>query len=228
LPKEQSHYLLQVMRAKDGAELALFNAEDGEWLGQLVRLGKKDAAVMLEKQLRAPEASPDIWLVFAPIKSGRIDFLVEKATELGARALWPVRTERTIVSRVNEERLRKGAVEAAEQTERLDVPDVHPYQPLGQLLKDWPQDRPLFYGEELGSGGAAQEVLAAFPAGTPCGLLVGPEGGFSAREQEQLRSLPFCNPLSLGPRILRADTAALAGLTCLQLWLGDWEKRPRS
>lgn len=226
LSPEQSHYLLQVMRLKEGEPLAVFNGRDGEWLAFLMQAGKKKAECRIESQRREQMAVPDIWYVFAPIKHGRIDFIAQKAAELGVSALVPVITQRTIVTRVNEERLLANAVEAAEQCERLDVPEVKEAVALEKLLGNWPDGRILLYGDEAGQGKAPQELFTSLPEAEKWAVLIGPEGGFTDEEFARLRNAKFAHAISLGPRVLRADTAGLAALTCLQAWRGDWVIKP--
>lgn len=221
LGKPQAHYLATVLRLKSGDAVALFNGRDGEWHGALATLDRKGAAVRLQTQFRPQSAEPDVWLLFAPIKLGRIDFLVEKATELGAARLCPVQTRRTVVTRVNEARLRAHIVEAAEQSERLTLPQLAPYASLEKTLAEWPADRLLLYADETGGGLPPLELLPALSTGK-LAVLIGPEGGFAPEELEILRRLPFASPMSLGPRVLRADTAALAALTCVMATHGDW------
>ena len=221
LGKEQSHYLLQVMRLKEGASVALFNGRDGEWWGRLSEAGKKSASIEPVQQMRAQQAEPDIWLCFAPIKHGRIDFLVQKAVELGASHLQPVETKRTIVSRVNLDRLQANAVEAAEQSERLSVPEVAPMVKLNTLLAEWPAERLLIIADETG-GGLPPHALLPELIGQKLAVLIGPEGGFAPGELQQISGLKSVRRMSLGPRILRADTAALAALSCVQALCGDW------
>lgn len=224
----QAHYLMNVMRMEAGEAVALFNGRDGEWQADLHPISRKKADVFVRKMLKNQPKTPDFWLVFAPIKHGRIDFLAEKATELGASELHPVMTARTIVSRVNTERLQANAVEAAEQCERLDVPPVRDARSFAQLLADWPKDRLLIYGDETGHGLPPQELFPILPAeAQKLAVLVGPEGGFTPDELERLRAAPFAHAISLGPRVLRADTAGLAALTCCMAWRGDWNDRPR-
>ena len=223
LSKEQSHYVLQVMRQKEGAELGVFNGEHGEWRAVVQLAGNKKVELRLAEKLRSQQAEPDIWLAFAPIKFGKIDFLVQKATELGVSKLLPVQTDHTIVERVKTERLLANAVEAAEQSERLTVPAVEGYQRFQRLLDEWPQDRLLIMADETGGGLPPAELLPAL-TGQKLAVIIGPEGGFSAREVQQLRMQPYVKQMSLGPRILRADTAALAALTCLQVFIGDWRE----
>lgn len=228
LADAQAHYLLQVMRMPAGGEVALFNGRDGEWRASIQPVSKKKADARVVEQLKPQVTPPDVHFAFAPIKHGRIDFLAEKATELGAAALQPVMTARTIVSRVNTDRLAANAVEAAEQCERLDVPPVVAPQPFARFLAEWPQERVLLYGDETGHGLPPQELFASLPQDTAqWGVLVGPEGGFAPEELEKLRAAPFAHAISLGPRVLRADTAGLALLTCLMAWRGDWHNRPR-
>ncbi|MEQ8194371.1 MAG: 16S rRNA (uracil(1498)-N(3))-methyltransferase [Rhodospirillales bacterium] len=217
----QIHYLVHVMRIAPGDMLALFNGRDGEWLAQAESVSRKRCTLRAIEQTRAQEpAGPadDVWLAFAPVKKTRTDFIVEKATELGAARLLPVFTEHTASSRVNIERLQAIAVEAAEQSQRLDVPDIAPAHSLNELCASWPAARILFVLDETGTGEPPVAPLAAAlrDAGNPapCGFLVGPEGGFSAAELDELRKLPFVNAVTLGPRILRAETAALAALAC--------------
>ncbi len=217
---KQAHYLQHVLRLNVGDHVLLFNGRDGEWQATLTHCYKKHVTLQCQHQTQPQSSSPDIWLVFSPIKAGRIDFLVQKATELGVSCLAPVKTERTIVSRVNEDRLRANVMEAAEQTGRLDVPDILPYQPLASLLEQWNQERPLIYGDESGNGLPAPILLDN--KAPPLAVLVGCEGGFTDKEFTLFHQCNFMHPLSLGHRILRADTAALASLTLLQLYCGDW------
>lgn len=222
---DQAHYLQHVMRLKKGDTLALFNGRDGEWLAAIEGFGKGWASLTVAERRREQVEEPDVWLVFAPIKGARIDFVAEKATELGISALWPVFTRRTVVSRVNEERLFANAVQAAEQCERLSVPAVRPAAPLDKALAQWPAERRLLVLDETGTGTPIAGALAALPAG-PTAVLTGPEGGFTQSELDDLRRLPFVTFIGLGPRILRADTAALAALACWQAWCGDGGGRP--
>jgi 16S rRNA (uracil1498-N3)-methyltransferase len=224
LSPEQAHYLRNVLRLGAGAALRLFNGRDGEFEAQLDGIGKGWASVALGARRRAPEAELDLWLLFAPVKRARLDFLVEKATELGVSALLPVWTRRTVVERVNLERLEANAVEAAEQTERLSVPQIHGPQPLDHLLREWPAERRLLTCAE--SGAALPLGSALRELSPPFAVLVGPEGGFDESELDALRELPFVTAVGLGPRVLRADTAALAALAVVQAVAGDWA-RPR-
>lgn len=240
LGRAQAHYLRNVMRVKAGSALALFNPRDGEWRATLEEIGKAEAICRPVEQVRAPAAEPDLWLVFAPVKRGPVDLVAQKATELGVAALQPVFTRRTAVSRVNEDRLRAIAVEAAEQCERLSVPEIRPPLPLDRLLAGWPADRHILLCDETGAAagaaagaatgaaaGAARPIAAALaasgaPARAPWAVFTGPEGGYAPEELDAIRKLPIVTPASLGPRVLRADTAAIAALACWQAALGDW------
>jgi 16S rRNA (uracil1498-N3)-methyltransferase len=220
LAAEQTHYLKTVLRLKAGARVALFNGKDGEWLAHIEGFGRNTCSIAVEAQSRTQAMEPDLWLVFAPIKRARIDFLVEKATELGVSALFPVMTQHTMVERVNLARLRANAVEAAEQSERLTVPQIHPAQPLDRLVASWNGSRRLMLCDETGTSPPVAAALKSADSG-PWAVLVGPEGGFADRELDALKKLPFVCPVSLGPRVLRADTAALAGLAVLQALRGE-------
>jgi 16S rRNA (uracil1498-N3)-methyltransferase len=227
LSEAQAHYLRHVMRRADGAPLLLFNGRDGEWRATLALRGKKAAVAVVGERSREQVAEPDLWLCFAPIKRARIDSIAEKATELGVALLQPVLTRHTAVERVNIERLRANAIEAAEQTERLTVPDIRPPVELMKLLADWPADRRLLMADETGGGPPIAEALGALdePArAAPWAILIGPEGGFAAAELAAVRRMKNVTAVGLGPRILRADTAALAALACWQALVGDWQK----
>jgi 16S rRNA (uracil1498-N3)-methyltransferase len=220
----QAHYLRNVLRLEAGAELRLFNARDGEFEARIDGIGKGWASVAVGERRRAPEPEFDLWLIFAPVKRARLDYLVEKATELGVVALQPVWTRRTIVERVNLDRLAANAVEAAEQSERLSVPRICEPLPLGRLLREWHPERRLLVCAESGPSAPLVETLGT--VSPPLAVLVGPEGGFDETELDALRELPFVTAVGLGPRVLRADTAALAALAVVQAVAGDWV-RPR-
>ncbi|MBB6249684.1 16S rRNA (uracil(1498)-N(3))-methyltransferase [Nitrospirillum iridis] len=233
LSGDQAHYLRGVLRQTPGDRLLAFNEAGGEWLADIATLAKSAGTVTLLEQVRAPAAAgPDIWLLFAPLKGGRTEYVVEKATELGAARLCPVLTRRGDVPRVNLDRLRANAVEAAEQCERLSVPVVEPLADLAAVLARWPadpltQDRPLFVAAETGAARPlAAAVTAATASGGKAAFLVGPEGGFHPDELDRLAKTPFVVPVGLGPRILRADTAAFAVLAVWQALTGDWTAAP--
>lgn len=220
LDGDRTHYLKNVMRRAPGDEVGLFNGRDGEWLGRVEGYGRNAASVRLEVLRRPQAATPDVWLAFAPIKRARIDLLAEKATELGVSRLLPVLTRRSEPARVNIERLTNIAIEAAEQTERLDIPRVDEARSLDRLLAEWPSGRLLFVCAEAGE---AQPIAEATQArrGAAAGFLIGPEGGFAPFELDALRNLPFVVPVGLGPRLLRAETAAIVALACWQAVAGD-------
>jgi 16S rRNA (uracil1498-N3)-methyltransferase len=217
----QAHQLRAVLRLGPGDTVALFNGRDGEWLARIETMARGACTVAVQRQLRPQEDEGDLWLVFAPIKRARLDVLIEKATELGASALCPVLTERTIVERLNPDRLAAIAREAAEQSERLTLPQIRAPLPLQRLIAAWPADRRLILCDETGAAPPAATALAALPPGLRA-VLIGPEGGFAESELDALRKLPFVCPVGLGPRVLRSDTAALAGLAVAQAVGGDW------
>ena len=211
------NYLAAVLRLGPGDQVKLFDDRTGEWLAEIAEAGKKRVTLRVAGRLREREAVPDLWLVFAPVKRGRIDWLVEKATELGVARLAPVVTRRTIVDRLNLERLRAHAVEAAEQCERTALPVLDEPRKLDAVLKSWPADRTLWFADEAGG-----EAFA--PAPGPAAILIGPEGGFTDEERAAIRALKQARPVSLGPRILRADTAALAAVSLWMSVAGDWSR----
>lgn len=221
LDPERSHYLRTVLRLERGARVALFNGRDGEWVARVDGLGKGWCSLAPERRTRGQAPDADLWLLFAPIKRARIDFVAEKAAELGASAIWPVLTRRTDVARVNLDRLRANAIEAAEQSERLSVPELREPERLDRVLDGWPAERALLVCAEAGPARPIAEAAAAL-RGRPAAVLTGPEGGFSQDELDRMARLDFVVPVGLGPRILRADTAALAALACWQALAGDW------
>jgi 16S rRNA (uracil1498-N3)-methyltransferase len=224
LSQDQAHYLKNVMRLGEGDAVALFNGANGEFRARLQTFTRRAASVIVEQQSRAPMTEPDLWLVFAPIKRTRIDYLVEKATELGASRLVPVITRHTNVERLNLDRLRAHAIEAAEQSERLTVPIIAEPRALDVLLAEWDASRRIMLCDESMTAPPAAQALAGQDA-VSWAVLVGPEGGFAETELDALRKLPFVSPVSLGPRILRADTAAVAGLAVLQALRGEAARR---
>jgi 16S rRNA (uracil1498-N3)-methyltransferase len=226
LDTARGHYLRNVLRREKGASVLLFNGRDGEWLAEIETLAKSGARLSVQRQTVAQRLGPDLWLVFAPLKRERIDILAEKATELGCRRLQPIFTQHTAVSRVNVERLAVHVMEAAEQTERLDLPEVAEPRQLSELLESWPADRRIILCAEAGAAAPIAEALAGLPRDIPYAVMTGPEGGFASSELDHLRKLPFVTPVGLGPRVLRADTAAIAALACWQALLGDGRERP--
>ncbi len=213
----QANYLFNVMRLSVGATVKLFNGQDGEWLAGVEHAGKRQGILRCTVQSAPLIPPPDLWLLFAPIKEARTDFIVEKAVEMGAARILPVQTRFTN-ERIREDKLRAHAVEAAEQCQATYVPPVGDLIPLDKLLATWTPTRRILWADE---GLQGRTALLQAPPG-PWAILIGPEGGFSAEERTKLRALPFVTPISLGPRILRADTAAVAALTLWQTTLGDW------
>jgi 16S rRNA (uracil1498-N3)-methyltransferase len=206
------------MRLSVGDPVHLFNGRDGEWQANLTIAGKRGAIATCESQTRPQTLPPDLWLLFAPIKKARTDFIVEKAVELGVARILPVQTRHTNSERIRQDRLQAHAVEAAEQCGATYVPGVADLQPIDRVLRDWPDGRRLYWCDESAIG----QPATITPATGPAAILIGPEGGFSTEEAARLRARPDVTPLSLGPRILRADTAAVAAITLWQAACGDW------
>jgi 16S rRNA (uracil1498-N3)-methyltransferase len=217
------HYLTHVLRLKDGDAVRAFNGTSGEWLCRLTGKGRRAFDLRPEEQLALPQLLPDIDYLFAPLKHARLDYLAQKATEMGCRRLRPVFTERTVAERVNIERIRANAIEAAQQCDMVAVPEVLPPARLDQVLDEWEVDRQLVWCDETRPGEDPLAVLASLARG-PLALLIGPEGGFSDAERERLRGHDRACAIGLGPRIMRADTAAVAALALVQATLGDWRE----
>lgn len=216
-----AHYLLSVMRVKEGDAVLLFDGLNGEWAAKPEQIRKRDLLLRCVRQTRPLETVPDFWLCTSPIKKGRIDLVAEKACELGVARLVPVRTDRCVVDKVNLDRLHAHLVEAAEQCGRTALPELGDLIALPGLLEDWPAERTLFFADELGG----ESMVGAFAANPgPAALLVGPEGGFTMQERDLIRSLPAARAISLGPRILRAETAAIAATACWMMQNGDWSE----
>ncbi len=223
LSRDQAHYLFGVMRLGVGAQVSLFNGRDGEWRAGVAEAGKRGGVLVAEEQTAPLRLPPDLWLLFAPIKKARTDFIVEKAAEMGAARILPVQTEFTNAERIRQDRLQAHAVEAAEQCGGTYVPEVAGLQRLDRLLGDWPEGRQIMFCDEA-LAGRSSALTGHFAGGASesWAILIGPEGGFSGAERGRLAALPFAHAVSLGPRILRADTAAVAALTLWQAALGDW------
>jgi len=230
LDRDQAHYLFGVMRLGAGAKVALFNGRDGEWQAEVTQAGKRGGELTCLEQSKPLQMPPDLWLIFAPIKKARTDFIVEKAAEMGAARIMPVQTDFTNSERIRQDRLQAHAVEAAEQCGGTFVPEVTDLQKLSKVLDHWPEDRQLLFCDEaeVGSSLNLSALLAEdsdesrLARKAPWAIVIGPEGGFSEAERARLKSLPFTHTISLGPRILRADTAAVAAMTIWQQALGDW------
>lgn len=218
---EQSNYLAKVLRMKEGAELLIFNGRDGEWRARIASIRKRSVELVAEDRTRAQTDGPDIDYLFAPLKHARLDYLVQKATEMGVKRLQPVFTRRTVVDRVNLDRMRANVIEAAEQCGVLRVPEVSEPRKLEAVLDNWDPSRTLIFCDEDADVFNPIAALQDVPAG-PLSVLVGPEGGFDAAERALIRERPFTKAIALGPRILRADTAAVAALALINAALGDW------
>jgi 16S rRNA (uracil1498-N3)-methyltransferase len=220
LSREQGHYLTGVLRLTSGDAVRAFNARDGEWLAYLATVSKKSVSLRCERLVAEAKLPPDVDYIFAPLKHARLDYVVQKATELGARRLRPVMTSRTVAERVNLERMRANVVEAAEQCNLVHVPEVLEPEKLEKVLATWEKGRSLVYCDETKVDFNPLESLKALR--TPTAVLVGPEGGFTDKEKALLKSRDFVIPISLGPRVMRADTAAIAALALVQALTGDW------
>ncbi len=218
LTQPQAHYLFGVMRQAVGAQLLVFNGQDGEWLAVVTKAGKRAGTLECLEQTAPLSVPPDLWLCFAPIKKARTDFIVEKAAEMGARRIVPMQTDFTNSERIRQDRLQAHAVEAAEQCGGTFVPEVAELQKFDRLLADWDAGRRILFCDEAKVG---EEMSLPTEQG-PWAIFIGPEGGFSEAERHKLTTAEFAHPVALGPRILRADTAAVAALTLWQSRLGDW------
>ena len=220
----QSHYLANVMKKAAGDFLCCLDNRSGEYLCRLKEVSGRQCLVEVIEKGRDFKLSPDIWLLFAPLKKDNTDFIIQKATELGVRRLVPVATIRTNTDKIRKDRFILQSTEAAEQCRRLDLPQVEDMAPLAAILQNWDAGRTLFFMDETLGG---QDIASVFAdktlQGKPAAILVGPEGGFAEPELEMLRSLPFARGVNLGPRILRSETAVVAALSCWQALLGDWQ-----
>ncbi len=220
LEREQGHYLVNVLRVGSGDPVQVFNSTEGEWLAYITEATKKSVRIRIEKRLSEATPPPDIDYLFAPIKHQRLDYLVQKATELGARRLRPIITARTIAERVNLDRMRANVIEAAEQCNLVFLPEVLEPQKFDAVLKTWDPSRRLIFCDETATVSDPLQALEGLEP--PLAICVGPEGGFTEDERKHLKSLPFVTVIKLGPRIMRADTVAIAALSLIQAKLGDW------
>ncbi len=223
LAGQAAHYLLNVMRIAEGDPVKLFDDRSGEYLAHVAMRGKRDLILAIDGQTRPREQVPDLWLCAAPVKKDRFRWIAEKATELGVRRLQPVRTERTNAPDPRPDKLRAQVIEAAEQCERTALPELGDPQSLDALLADWPGDRHLFFADERLHGASDGDFVATLSrCPGPAAILIGPEGGFTDAENSAIRACPMAQPVSLGPRILRADTAAIAAISLWMAMQGDW------
>jgi 16S rRNA (uracil1498-N3)-methyltransferase len=226
LDRARANYLVNVLRMKDGDRLLVFNGRDGEWLAGLATQGRKSHAVVVGERQRPQPAPPDLDYLFAPLKQARLDYVVGKAVEMGVGRLRPVLTQHGQVARINAQRMAANVIEAAEQCGVLAIPTIAGPVSLGAVLEAWPSGEPgrrIVFCDESHEADDPLTVLSRLPP-SPLAVLIGPEGGFSTQERDRLRGLPFVTPIPLGPRILRADTAAVAALALVQSTLGDWKK----
>lgn len=223
LERDQANYLVNVLRLGEGEPVLVFNGRDGEWRAAIRMTSRKAASLVIEAQMRPQGAACDLHYLFAPIKHARLDYMVQKAVEMGASRLHPVITRRTQAARVNTERMRANAIEAAEQCGILCLPELLEPSPLDKTLANWPQDRALiFCDEDEGVADPVAKLRGALPKGAPSAVLIGPEGGFDDSERRLIKAIPQAIAISIGPRILRADTAAIAALAVVQAAIGDW------
>lgn len=224
--REQANYLRNVLRLGDGDAILVFNGQDGEWRARLTALGKRDCTLHIESQTRPQTRAGQLIYLFAPLKRARLDYMVQKAVEMGAGRLAPVLTRRTVAERINLDRMRANAIEAAEQCGILSVPEIDEPQKLEARIASWSAEVPLVFCDESAATAnpvaALGELATRFPGISGVGVLIGPEGGFDPAERTLLLRQPFVAVLSLGPRIMRADTAAVSALTLVNATLGDW------
>ena len=225
LSPDEANYLVNVLRLRAGARVLVFNGRDGEFAATVGAIARRSVSLTVGERLRPQERAPDIDYLFAPLKHARLDYMAQKAIEMGARSLRPVITRHTQVSRVNLERLQANAIEACEQCGVIWIPEIAPVEPLAEALKRWPPQRLLVFCDEGAEQASPLDALGTARADGGVGLLIGPEGGFDDDERAAILAAPRVLRLSLGPRILRADTAAVAALALIQATLGDWPKR---
>lgn len=219
--EDQTHYLKNVMRLSLGDEVFLFDGVNGEFETQIIEMSKKTLSLKINKKVFNFEKSPDVWLLFANLKKENTDIVVQKAVELGVSKILPVQTEYTFNAKLKPERVKAQVIEAAEQCRRQDIPNVESLQNLQQILSNWDKNRTLVYLDETGSGESFSKTFSKMKP--PVAFLIGPEGGFSSKEFEMLKSLPYTLSVSLGKRILRAETACISALSCWQAMVGDWK-----
>lgn len=219
LTGNQGHYLVNVMRLKMAEHISVFNGHDGQWLAEITKIGKGKANITVREKTAGQTHEPDLWYLFAPVKKARIDYMIGKATELGVSRILPVVTKRTNLERIKPDKLIANAIEAAEQCGRMSVPEIEPIRPLEEILHKWPEERMLIFCDEAGDAVQIKEINNKHDKWA---ILIGPEGGFSEDERQMIRAHKNTIPITLGPRILRADTAAVAALSLWQAYMGDW------
>ena len=222
LEEKQAHYLLNVLRMEVHDEIKVFDGKNGEFLAEIATANKKNCQILIKEKIREMSFSPDVWLLFAPVKKDKTDFIIAGATELGVSHIIPTITRRTISEKIKKERYLAQIIEACEQCRRLDVPQISEPQSLQKILETWPQERTLYFMDETGQGGDIGHIFLK-ETSCPSAILVGPEGGFDEEELNFLRKQKFAKAVSLGKRILRAETAVMAALSCWQALFGDWK-----
>ena len=223
-PEEaQVHYLLNVLRLSEGDCIKIFDGQSGEYIGKICNCSKKSCSIQILEKTREMEVCPDLWLLFAPVKKDKTDFIIAGATELGVAKIVPTITRYTISEKVKKERYEAQVIEAAEQCRRLDIPLIEEPKSLEKILQNWPQERILYFMDETGNGENIQTAFQKENSSHKAAVLVGPEGGFSEEELQNLRQKDFAKGVSMGKRILRAETAALSALACWQALCGDWK-----
>ncbi len=216
----QGHYLVNVLRINEGEYVAVFNGRDGEWLGEITKVGKGKAKITIEKKVGIQQEEKDIWYLYAPVKKARVDYMMQKVTELGVSRICPVVTKRTNLDRIKPEKIIANVIEASEQSGRMTIPEIDVMTSLEERLENWPEDRLLIFCDEAGDAVAMDEIGADYKKSA---ILIGPEGGFTEEERQMIRAHKNSIAISLGPRVLRADTAAVAALSLWQTFHGDWQ-----
>ena len=225
IQSKQLHYLTNVMRRKRDDILSIFNEVDGEFIGKIINDSKRNLTIKLLQKIKDPEKKVDIWVIFAPVKKSSTDFIIQKATELGASCLLPVVTERTITRNINLKRMQEIVIEASEQSERITIPEIKPIQKLADVICSWNKNRKIFYGDETERNQKEERSFNNQALFNPSGaILMGPEGGFSQNEISFLKSKEFVVPINLGPRILRSETAVISGLVFWHIMNGDMKE----
>ena len=225
IQSKQLHYLTNVMRRKRDDILSIFNEVDGEFIGKIINDSKRNLTIKLLQKIKDPEKKVDIWVIFAPVKKSSTDFIIQKATELGASCLVPVITERTITKNINLKRMQEIVIEASEQSERITIPEIKPIQKLADVICSWNKNRKIFYGDETERNQKEERCFNHQTLFNPSGaILIGPEGGFSQNEISFLKSKEFVVPINLGPRILRSETAVISGLVFWHIMNGDMKE----
>ncbi|MDG1882898.1 MAG: 16S rRNA (uracil(1498)-N(3))-methyltransferase [Alphaproteobacteria bacterium] len=225
IQSKQLHYLTNVMRRKRDDILSIFNEVDGEFIGKIINDSKRNLTIKLLQKIKDPEKKVDIWVIFAPVKKSSTDFIIQKATELGASCLVPVITERTITKNINLKRMQEIVIEASEQSERITIPEIKPIQKLADVICSWNKNRKIFYGDETERNQKEERCFNHQTLFNPSGaILIGPEGGFAQNEISFLKSKEFVVPINLGPRILRSETAVISGLVFWHIMNGDMKE----